>query len=56
MFAIFEGVSSPNPEPRTDDFKGKENRNPKQYRISNPGFKTCQVFFTRNLKTMIQKI
>lgn len=24
MFAIFEGASSPNPEPRTDDFKGKE--------------------------------
>ena len=24
MFAIFEGASSPNPEPRMDDFKGTE--------------------------------
>lgn len=44
MFAIFDGASSPNPEPRTDDFKGKENRNPQEYRISIPGFKTYQVF------------
>lgn len=44
MFAILEGASSPNPEPRTDDFKEKEKEKPSAIQISIPELKHTKYF------------
>lgn len=44
MFAILEGASSPNPEPRTDDFKEKEKENSSAIQVSIPELKHTKYF------------
>lgn len=49
MFAILEGASSPNPEPRTDDFKRKKKQKPSAIQTSTPNIKHIK-YFHKNFK------
>lgn len=52
MFAIFEGASSPNPEPRTDDFEGKEKQKSSAIQYFYPRLLNSPSIFTKILKTI----